>query len=81
MLRKARRASKKHGKDVDDVLLSFVYDVDARVADRLAAIRLWKEYTAPKLTEGSDGDKALGPAVFLPEHRPQFGVIEGGKAA
>ena len=81
MLRKARKASRKHGKDVDDVLLAFVYDENAKPTERLAAIKLWKEYTSPKISEGGPADKELGPAVFLPEHRPTLATAEGKKVA
>lgn len=81
MLRKARRFAKQYGKDVDDILLEVIYSPQERTPDRLAAIKLWKEHTAPKISEGGEADKALGPAVFLPEHRPQLSVIEGKKTA
>jgi hypothetical protein len=81
MLRKARRAAKKHGKDVDDVLLEFVYSVQEKTRDRLAAIKLWKDFSAVKITEGGETDKALGPAVFLPSQRPTLSVVDGKKSA
>ena len=76
MLRKARKAAKVYGKDVDDVLLGFVYDEETRTADRLAAIKLWKEYTSAKMTEGGAADKELGPALFLPEQRPRLEAVK-----
>jgi hypothetical protein len=81
MLRKARKASRKHGRDVDDVLLAFVYDEKAKPTERLAAIKLWKEYTSPKISEGGEADKTLGPEVFLPQHRPTLSVVETKKTA
>jgi hypothetical protein len=81
MLRKARKAYRKHGKDVDDVLLSFVYDVELKPTDRLAAIKLWKEYSSPKPGEGGTADKELGPAVFLPAQRPTLVATDGKKVA
>ena len=47
--------------------------------DRIACIKLWKEYTSPKITEGGEADKAVGPAVFLPEQHPRLELIDGGK--
>jgi hypothetical protein len=81
MLRKARRYAKNHGKDVDDLLLDVIYSKEERTADRLAAMKLWKEMTTPKIKEGGETDKALGPALFLPEQRPQLQVVNGGKSA
>ena len=46
--------------------------------DRIACIKLWKEYTAPKITEGSEGDKTLEPAVFLPDLHPRLELVSDG---
>ncbi len=54
MLRKARRRAKSTGKDVDDILLDFIYADEVRIADRVACIKLWKEFTMAKLAEGGD---------------------------
>jgi len=88
MLRKARKWAKKHGKDIDDILLSFIYakdlageDVKVGARDRIACIKVWKDYTIAKLTEGGETDKQLGPAVFLPEQRPRFETVPGSKVA
>lgn len=81
MLRKAKKAAKRYGKDVDDILLEVIYTADNRPVDKLSAIKLWKDYTMPKPSEGGEADKTLGPAVYLPEQRPQLKSIEGGKAA
>ena len=78
--RKVKKYTKLYGKDPDDVLMGFIYGASERTVDRLAAIKLLKEYTAPKITEGGEADKTLGPAVFLPEHRPpELSVIHGEK--
>ncbi len=44
--------------------------------DRIACIKLWKEYTSPKITEGGEGDEQLGPAVFLPEKHPRLELVD-----
>ena len=46
------------------------------IKDRIACIKLWKEYTSPKITEGGEGDKELGPAVFLPDRHPRLKVVD-----
>lgn len=82
MLRKAKQWAKKRGRDIDDILLGFIYaDEDVKPGDRIACIKLWKEYTMAKLAEGGETDKALGPAVFLPEQRPQLHSVDGMKVA
>ena len=78
MLKKAEQWAKEKGKDIDDILLGFIYDSDATLRDRTACIKLWKEQTAPKIHEGGETDLALGPAVFLPEQHPRLKLVEGG---
>jgi hypothetical protein len=81
MLRKARKFAKKYGRDIDDLLLEFAFDPNGRVQDRLAAVKVFKDLTMPKISEGGEADKQLGPAVFLPSQRPVLKSVEGGKAA
>lgn len=45
--------------------------------DRIACIKLWKEYTS-KLAEGGDGDQSLGPAVYLPGKNPRLELVKNG---
>jgi hypothetical protein len=70
MLDKAKEYAEKYGKSVDDILLTFIYDEKASLKDRAACIKLWKEYTIAKLSEGGEADKNLGPGIYLPEERP-----------
>ncbi len=79
MLKKAERWAKEKGKDIDDILLGFIYDSSATLRDRTACIKLWKEQTAPKIHEGGETDRALGPSVFLPEQHPRLELVKGGK--
>ena len=79
LLRKARRFAKMHGKDHNDVLFEIIYGADQRVADRLAAIKHVNDMMIPRIQEGGEADKQLGPSVFLPEHRPVLSVVPGGK--
>ena len=80
MLRAAKKKAKETGKTIDDILLDIIYTADAAPRDVLPAIKLWKEHTSPKLAEGGEADKKAGPAVYLPEQRPQLEAIDGGKA-
>ena len=79
MLDEAREMAEQEGKTIFRVLLGFIYDTDANLRDRTACIKLALEHTVPKLSEGGEADKALGPAVFLPEQHPRLEVIDGGK--
>lgn len=81
MLRKGRKWAREHGKDVDDWLLTVIYGADTKDSDRIAAIKLWKDHTTVKISEGGAADKALGPAIFLPEQHPALTAVQGGKSA
>lgn len=76
MRRTARKWAKKYGKTIDEVLIGLIYDADGRAADVLAAIKVWKEYTAPKPSEGGTADKENGPMVYLPAHRPKLEAVK-----
>ena len=74
------------GKDENDILIDWIQACDETgvpieigTRDRIACVKLWKEYTSPKITEGGEADKIVGPAVFLPEQHPRLEVIDGGK--
>lgn len=75
MLLKARNAARRYGKDVDDVLLELIYTADLAARDKIAAIKVWKACTLPKITEDGETNKALGPGVLLPEHHPALSVV------
>ena len=71
----ARMFAKKYGKTIDMVLAEFIYDEGLGEKDRLAAIKLWKDKTMIPLSEGSEGDKDLGPITYLPKERPELKVV------
>ncbi len=75
MLDKAESKAKESGKDVDDILLEFIYDCDLSAKDRLASIKLWKEFSMAKISEGGDADKELGPGIYLPGEKPEGEVV------
>ncbi len=74
MLTSAKKYAKKHKKSIDEILLDFIYDTskDNKIAvkNRIACIKLWKEYTIAKLQEGGETDTTLGPTIFLPKKVP-----------
>lgn len=81
MLDEAKERAEKSGKTINSILLDFIYDAEIPKKDRLAAIKLWKEHTMAKITEGGEADTNLGPAFFLPEKHPRLEVVNGGKSA
>lgn len=88
MLKKAKKWEKKHGRAIDDIVLSNIYGcffdgtpIECDQRTRATYVKLWMELTVPKIAADPGADKALGPAVYLPEHRPTLSVIPGGKSA
>lgn len=73
-LDKAAEYVEMTGKTIDEILLDFIYDLvpneEVVTRDRLAAMKLWKDCTRVKISEGSEADKELGPEFYLPERRP-----------
>jgi len=76
MLSAAKKYAKKYGKSIDEILLDFIY-AEGNARDRLAAIKLWKEYTVAKLQEGGETDTTVTPELYLPEKRPDLKVVGG----
>ena len=75
MQRKMKERAKLTGRDENDILIDFIQGEDAdgnpvkcATRDRIACIKLWKDYTSPKISEGGQADKQLGPTIYLPEH-------------
>ena len=79
ILESVKKRAKQEGKTVTDIFLDIVYDEASATRDRMAAGKLLWEFTIARLTEGGETDQALGPAVYLPEHRGKLKVLTGGK--
>jgi hypothetical protein len=80
MMNKAKARAKAEGCEIDDILLNFIYGEDGYgkkvgVRERIACIKLWKEYTSPKLTEGGEADQNALPNIYLPKHRDEGKVV------
>jgi hypothetical protein len=75
LLKTARKWARKEKKDLDDVLFRIIYDEETPPQTRVLGIDLVKEYTMAKLEEGGENDRALAPAVYLPEERPDPGNV------
>ena len=87
MRAKMQARAKITGKDENDILIDWIQAIDdlgeaveIGVKDRIACVKLWKEYTSPKITEGGEADQVVGPAVFLPKLHPRLELIDGGKS-
>ena len=86
MREKMKARAKSTGKDENDILIDWIQAQDAAgdpveigIRDRIACMKLWKEYTSPKITEGGEADRVVGPAVFLPKQHPRLELVDGGK--
>lgn len=66
----AATAAKKEGKTLFEVLLGWIYDSELAIKDRQTAMKLYLDKMLISVSEGGDADKALGPAMYLPEQRP-----------
>ena len=70
-LRKAAEArAEREGKTLADIVLDIAYSPSESVRNRLAAVKLYWDKMLIKVEEGGDADRVLGPAIYLPEHRP-----------
>ena len=88
MRAKMKRRTKITGKDENDILIDWIQAVDEQgdpikisVRDRITCVKLWKEYTSPKITEGGEADKNIGPAFYLPEQKPTLATVTDIKKA
>ena len=71
MLDKASEYEKETGMSLDDILLMIIYGEKFQgervpLKDKLASIKLYKEYTMAKLAEGGDIDNQVEMPVWLP---------------
>ena len=72
MLMTAKKWATEQGKTIDDILMFIIYDKKTTDNARLAAIKLFKDYTIPKIQEGGETD-VTGLQIYLPTH------VEDGK--
>lgn len=85
MLRTARNRAKTLGKTIDEVLLDVIYAAEDKstVRDKLAAIRLFKEFTMSKQSEQNiNVTQKVGPRIGLPPVKgedPALKIMSGGK--
>ncbi len=75
LLKTLARKAKETGKDIDQLLVDKVYGDKLSDRNFLAAVKLIKDLTSPKLTEGGEADKALGPSIYLPEQKPTLAAV------
>lgn len=75
LLKTLARKAKETGKDIDQLLVDKVYDEQLSDRNFLASVKLVKDLTQPKLTEGGEADKTLGPSIYLPEQKPTLAAV------
>lgn len=66
MLAAERKMTKETGKTIDDILLHIIYGKNVKNAERVAAIKVWKDYTMVKVTENTTTLTNQGPVITLP---------------
>lgn len=74
----AEKKAKKEGRGLFEVCLDWVYDNEISIDRRQAAWKMYCDKMLIAVSEGSEGDKLVGPAVFLPEQHPRLKLVEGG---
>ena len=75
LLRTIKKAAKEHGQSIDEILVEMVYTEKTSDNNRLAAIKLIKDLSAPKIHEGGEADRQLGPSIYLPEQKPTLAAV------
>lgn len=81
LLRTVKKAAKKHGQSIDDILVEMVYTEKTTDNNRLAAIKLIKDLSAPRISEGGEADRTLGPSIYLPDQKPTLAAVTDIKKA
>ena len=78
MLAAAKRRAKLESQTIDDILLDFIYakskgiNCEVPIRDRLAAIKIYKDFTMSKVTEQhQEVTINKGPVIGLPEMKPE----------
>ena len=72
----AKRLAKQHGKTMQDVIGEIVYNEKTSLKDCMTAAKLYWDKSIIGASEGGEADKAVGPAVFLPEKHPRLELID-----
>lgn len=77
MIKTAKRMAKETGKTIDDILMDIIYDDDAKLVNaRLAAIKIYKEYTISKSSEKNINVTDTRGPVILPAMDPDPGKLK-----
>lgn len=70
MIKAAVKVAKKEGRTLDEVLLAIAYHAE-NLTHRLAAIKIFKEYTIPKVSEKKvEINEKQAPKIYLPAKKP-----------
>lgn len=71
MIAAAKRIAKQTGVTLDDILVRIAYSEKSKTNEKLAAIKLFKDYTMVKTSENNvNVSKQIGPVIGLPELKP-----------
>ena len=76
MIKTAKKKAKETGRTIDDILMEIIYEPDKSIINaRLAAIKIYKEYTITKSSEKSITVNDNRGPVILPEMLPDPGKV------
>lgn len=71
MLKSAAFFEAKHRATIDDILVDIIYSPNSNNREKLAAIRLFKDFTAQKMhNQNGNNVQQIGPVIGLPELKP-----------
>ena len=71
MIKIAHEIAVEKKKTIDEVIIDFIYDTEAKISERLAAAKLVKEYTIAKVHKSEvEVTKKQAPKIYLPEKKP-----------
>lgn len=78
MIEIAEEFAEATGKTIDHVLISIIYSKSTEVREKLAAIKIYKEFTIGKYAQEkeAEAEAAQGPQFYLPERRPDPAKIK-----
>lgn len=71
MLLAAEKVEKETGVSIDEILVRIIYSSQSMIREKLAAIKIFKEYTIMRKSElDINVTQQVGPTIGLPELKP-----------
>jgi len=64
------------GTSLFDICLGWIYDDTVKIDRRQAAWKMYTDKMLIQVTEGSEADKTVGPAIYLPKQKPVLKAVK-----